>query len=283
MKRVSREINIFSISALDLFASALGAFILLAVIMIPYFPNTGDDPERVAAIKEVLDIEKAEHEKTKQEKSEAEAAAAAAESQLAQLGESRSVPPFDVMVAVDTTGSMNDVVNGLKRDLDVLIEILLSLSDSPALGVVDFKDVCDGSRVVRTLSLRKLTTSSSAEFDGFVRQMGRNNSTCNNTAPEAVDRALRASINQNWRADVQTRIIIIATDNPAYANKVSQTLSDAAGFAARGGEVSTVFVRTRGSEAGTESYLKRLANSGKGEYVPAGSSFIGTILLAILK
>ena len=41
MKRKSREISIFSMSALDLFASALGAFILIAVVMFPFFPNTG--------------------------------------------------------------------------------------------------------------------------------------------------------------------------------------------------------------------------------------------------
>ena len=41
MKRKNREINIFSMSALDLFASALGAFILLTVVIFPYFPNTG--------------------------------------------------------------------------------------------------------------------------------------------------------------------------------------------------------------------------------------------------
>ncbi|WP_317932705.1 vWA domain-containing protein [Halioxenophilus sp. WMMB6] len=41
MKIPNREINIFSMSALDLFASALGAFIFLSVISLPFFPNTG--------------------------------------------------------------------------------------------------------------------------------------------------------------------------------------------------------------------------------------------------
>ena len=40
MKRRNREISIFSMSALDLFASALGAFILLTIVIFPYFPNT---------------------------------------------------------------------------------------------------------------------------------------------------------------------------------------------------------------------------------------------------
>lgn len=37
MKRGRREVEIFSMSALDLFASAMGAFVLLAVMMLPYY------------------------------------------------------------------------------------------------------------------------------------------------------------------------------------------------------------------------------------------------------
>ena len=55
MKSRSREINIFSMAALDLFASALGAFILIAVVLFPYFPNTGDSPERVAEVRAQLE------------------------------------------------------------------------------------------------------------------------------------------------------------------------------------------------------------------------------------
>lgn len=54
MKTRSKDINIFSMSALDLFASALGAFILIAVVLFPYFPNTGDSIERVAEVRDQL-------------------------------------------------------------------------------------------------------------------------------------------------------------------------------------------------------------------------------------
>ena len=55
MKSRSKEINIFSMSALDLFASALGAFILIAVVLFPYFPNTGDSEVRVAEVRAQLE------------------------------------------------------------------------------------------------------------------------------------------------------------------------------------------------------------------------------------
>ena len=54
MKRRSRDINIFSISTLDLFASALGTFILITLVLFPYFPNTGDSPERISEVREEM-------------------------------------------------------------------------------------------------------------------------------------------------------------------------------------------------------------------------------------
>ena len=45
MKRRGQEINIFSMSALDLFASAMGVFILITLVLIPFFPNQGDARE----------------------------------------------------------------------------------------------------------------------------------------------------------------------------------------------------------------------------------------------
>ncbi len=37
MRRKNREINIFNISIMDVLASALGVFILIAVVLFPYY------------------------------------------------------------------------------------------------------------------------------------------------------------------------------------------------------------------------------------------------------
>jgi len=52
MRRPSRETSVFTTSAVDLFASALGAFILLVMILFPYYRNAGDD----TAHSRILDI-----------------------------------------------------------------------------------------------------------------------------------------------------------------------------------------------------------------------------------
>jgi len=46
MKRRDRELNIFSMSALDLFASALGAFILITLVLMPYYKKQTPSPEQ---------------------------------------------------------------------------------------------------------------------------------------------------------------------------------------------------------------------------------------------
>jgi hypothetical protein len=43
MRRPSRDTAVFTTSAIDLFASALGAFILLVMILFPYYRNAGSD------------------------------------------------------------------------------------------------------------------------------------------------------------------------------------------------------------------------------------------------
>jgi len=48
MKKKNRDINIFSMSALDLFASAMGAFLLIAVMALPYYLKV--DPELIEEI-----------------------------------------------------------------------------------------------------------------------------------------------------------------------------------------------------------------------------------------
>ena len=52
MRRPNRQIDIFSISALDLFASALGAFILVSIILFPYYLKDRKADEGLAVEKQ---------------------------------------------------------------------------------------------------------------------------------------------------------------------------------------------------------------------------------------
>ena len=65
MKSRSREINVFSMSALDLFASALGAFILISIVLMPYFLRV--EPEEVDRLRRALAQARAELAETRQQ------------------------------------------------------------------------------------------------------------------------------------------------------------------------------------------------------------------------
>jgi hypothetical protein len=54
MKRLNRDINIFSMSALDLFASAMGTFILLVVVLFPYYLKNAEIVEKMSALRQEL-------------------------------------------------------------------------------------------------------------------------------------------------------------------------------------------------------------------------------------
>ena len=71
MKKSNREINIFSMSTLDLFASAMGAFILITLVLFPYVLNTGKSEDRVAEIKAQFEEREAEVKAQREERVEA--------------------------------------------------------------------------------------------------------------------------------------------------------------------------------------------------------------------
>jgi hypothetical protein len=83
VRRKNREFNIFSMSALDLFASAMGAFMLIALISLPYYLKT-DHSLMAEANRQREEAERLmqEVEQARQAMTEYEQRALAAESQL---------------------------------------------------------------------------------------------------------------------------------------------------------------------------------------------------------
>ncbi len=88
MRKRNRNLEIFSLSAIDLFASTLGAFVIVTAILIPYYPNMKDGGATLARMEAQIGenlMQQAEAEETleatqtaiEQKKSAAERAAAA--------------------------------------------------------------------------------------------------------------------------------------------------------------------------------------------------------------
>jgi len=86
MRYRDRTLTVFSVSALDLFASAMGTFILIAIVLFPYYLNTKD--AAAAAKQQAAEIEelqrKAAQAKARAAKAKREAAKAKAEAEQAE-------------------------------------------------------------------------------------------------------------------------------------------------------------------------------------------------------
>ena len=279
MKRRNREISIFSMSALDLFASALGAFILIAIVIFPYFPNTARNPVVVQAAPDppecppVLPCPPAVPCPVCPPATPDPPAA--------------SFPHLDLVIAVDVTGSMGQQIAGLKTEVEQLSRLLIGLTPSLGIGVVAFGDRYY-QRPVTAFDLREISGSAGAQaaltnfVDGLSAGMGIGAGR-NDDAPEAVLAALREASRMSWRSRAEQRVIVLITDNPAYPEEVDQAVSEAASFAATGdGRVSTVLVNNGRSLSWTASFLDRVASAGRGQLVRDTSGSITVNLLLSL-
>jgi hypothetical protein len=174
-----RNIEGLSISALDLFASALGVFVLIAILLFPYYLKQPSQEADVAgaraemsAMGEALEALRL----TAREAAEARAAAAArlqraqaaladAEARAAAAGQSRdtaeqradaaaakmasvesepdanfAMPDLDLVFVMDVTGSMGDEIRDIQSNLLGLIRVLTRLAPTLNVGFVAFKD-----------------------------------------------------------------------------------------------------------------------------------------------
>jgi len=295
MRRKKPEINIFSISTLDLFASALGVFMLLTVIFLPFFPNTGDAPgvsdvvmQRLAEAEAEAEAMQAQNDALSAAIAAAEAAAtqqqsriAALEQEIARLTASPDVsfPSVDIVVALDSTGSMRAQIDGLKAEVAQFAALMQSLSPSFAMGIVEFKDRCDPVPV-RSFTLTEMTPAGIESIRRFSRQINAGASPCNLDGPEALRAALQQAVAMPWRTESQKRLIVVISDNPAYPEEMEQALALAGSFRGRGAGHAVAAVHV-GDDPIARAFLSRLAAGGGGEFVESGGSFTATILLAL--
>ncbi len=288
LKRRNTEINIFSMSALDLFASALGAFILLAVVFLPFFPNTGDHPKVSEAFVEQLEAAKAAVTKLtadlaqrEQEKTALEVEKAQLEKELEEAAASTKFPALDIVMALDTTGSMGDQIASLKREVSQFAELMQQLSPDFAMGIVDFKDRCD-SQTLRIFNLTKINSSSLVQLQNFA-DAATTESNCNRDAPEALKAGLEAAVDMPWRSAATVHLIIVVTDDRTYPEEEELAVSLANSFSSRGpGYTVSVAEADKDNKAPeVGAFLQRLADAGDGDLISGNGTFTSTILLAL--
>ena len=125
MKKRSREINIFSMSTLDLFASALGAFMLITIVMLPFFPNlniSGREEAELRQAKIKLEQATAELEQVKAELQQATAQSerdrATLDRQTAKLEREKTQLERAMAKIPQTKSQLEKQVAALQQEID---------------------------------------------------------------------------------------------------------------------------------------------------------------------
>ena len=125
MKKRSREINIFSMATLDLFASALGAFMLITIVMLPFFPNLnilGREETELRQAKIKLQQAKAELEQVKAKLQQAQAKSererTALDRQTAKLEREKAKLERAMAQVPQTKSQLEKRVAALQQEID---------------------------------------------------------------------------------------------------------------------------------------------------------------------
>ncbi|MCP4328366.1 MAG: hypothetical protein GY791_08020 [Alphaproteobacteria bacterium] len=315
-----RTLEALSISALDLFASALGVFILMAILLFPYYlKQPSQDIEMEGAVAE-LSSAKAEMEDMRLYSDQsadamAEARAAMQEAEhaleLAQSGMSAAaqardialeraraeaqkvappqprqgnfvIPDLDLVFVMDTTGSMGEELRDIQVNLFGIIRVLHKLAPSLNAGFVAFKDYGD-EYFTQAFALTPMNGSNIRAIQGFVEKLGAGGG---GDKPEPVTAAMKVGLGMNWRPKAEARLIVIG-DAPSHRVDWQEAFELAADFSAqrsadgKSRSISTIYTGNRNAPGA--AFFKRLAEAGRGDFVVHRGQMIESVLLSVLE
>ncbi len=310
MKRRHRAISILSMSALDVLAMATGVFVLLLVVLMPYYRKTLDanaeiEGARVAAAETMAQVQslettaaryRAEADAATDEAAELDARAAALEQAARQKiapqpavqqgpdPAQQVIEAIDLMFVIDTTASMTPVIHDLAVSMRSIVRILQRLVPSVRIGVSAYKDRDTGLPPVVTFPLTP-TDPHLPRIIGFVESLEAS-PIGSRTIEEDVHLGLEAATLMRWRADAR-QVLVVIGDAAAHAEYVNETFWRVQHFVEENElrTVSTLFVTTPSSlSAGQRArpYFQALAKAAGGTFNDHTGSMIESVLLSVM-
>ncbi|NNG02864.1 MAG: VWA domain-containing protein [Inquilinus sp.] len=318
LARRQRTLDLLSISALDLFASALGVFVLMAVLLFPFYLKApsieadlaGAEAEQQAAglalsearrlaneAEEARAAAEALRTRAIDEVQEAEASKAEAESRLTEamarsheIGEQTAsledeleaiaIPDLDLVFVMDTTSSMRREIADVQTNLLGIIRVLHRLAPTLNVGFVAYRDVGD-DYVTRPFPLTPMEGDNLAHILTFVEKLQARGG---GDRPEAVGRALDEAYSMAWRGDAQGRVVLIG-DAPDRPERWRGIFAEAERFRRRTAAtglrwaVSAIYT---GNRPDGNRFFKGLAETGGGDFIDHEGRMMESVLLSIL-
>jgi hypothetical protein len=175
-----------------------------------------------------------------------------------EIASAPSVRKFDLLLMIDTTGSMGDELSYLQVELGSIVNRLKAANPQLDLriGLLAYRDEQD-EYVTRpfgfTNDLMKLRMSLAAQrADG------------GGDYPEAVDKAMAAALDFDWRADAVKAMLFVA-DAPPHDDKMAASWKSAMTMRARG--IHIVPVGASGVAEDAEYLMRSMAAVTQSRYI----------------
>jgi hypothetical protein len=301
-------------SALDVLATATGVFVLLLVLVMPYYRKSFDANAeiaarrvsaaevraQVAAIDEAAVRARGEAEAALAEAERLNAAAAALEKEASRPavvarpkvpqpvpvagGQRQVVEAIDLVFAIDTTASMGPVIRELASSVASIVRILHRLVPSVRVGVAAYSDRDTGLPPLQVLPL----TSAERELSrilAFVEAL-HESPVGSQTLEEDVHLGLAAAIDMPFRPAALQSIVLIG-DAQAHPEYVEETLDLARAFVFTSDRrsISALFTATPSAlRDGLRSrgYFAAVAEAGNGSFSDFAGSMVAGVLLSVI-
>jgi Mg-chelatase subunit ChlD len=322
MKRPSRTLSIFTLSALDVLAMATGTFVLIVVLLMPYYRKSFDAQAEIEEVRVESATVSAEVEKLRQAAGRDRAAAAEAQAEAETLrsaaaalertasqrqeqvqaadaetaarkrrieemrkrAEQRVVEELDLVFVVDTTRSMQPVLDELAISMKSIARILERLVPSVRIGFVAYRDRDAGVKPLIALPLTETDTG----LERLLRFVSRLKISPRGSATLEEDMllGLTRALSMRLRPDAKQSVIVIG-DAAAHPWEASKTLNRAKRFARRAerNSISALYVSTPSSRSFGDTargFFVDLAAAGGGEFSEHSGRMIESVLLSVL-
>ncbi|HSO42599.1 MAG: vWA domain-containing protein [Rhodospirillales bacterium] len=315
MRRGPRELSIFSMSALDVLATATGVFVLLLVLVMPYYRksldanaeiaarrvSTTEIRAKVSAIDEAALLYRGQADAALAEAERLNKAAAALEREAASRpavvtrpsvpkpavepqGDRNVVDAIDLVFAIDTTASMGPVIRELASSMASIVRILQRLVPSVRIGVAAYSDRDTGLPPLQVLPL----TPAERELPRVLAFLDalHESPIGSQTIEEDVHLGLAAAMEMPFRPAALQSIVLIG-DAQAHPEYVEETLYQTRAFVAASDRrsISTLFATTPSAmRDGLRSrpYFAAVAEVGNGSFSDFAGSMIAGILLSVI-
>lgn len=200
-------------------------------------------------------------------------------------------PVLDLVIALDTTGSMRNEIAGLLAEIAITADVLAALSESAAIRVIGYKDRCDAATAITASELRELNEEGVEDLQRFIGGLSGGSPRCDQDLEEDLAEALSVATSTTWRREARRHAVVVIADIPAHRDAQDAARGTAQAFIDESGAertISTVHVDHAwyGDDwhRYTEDFMRSVADAGGGRYVRASESgsITGLVLRALL-